>query len=193
MFTKKSLQLILFPVILIIIIGIIMVNVFPNDKHTINHYIPMAKQDTLLTDIVTLMGVKPPRTDWQTRHEAQYRQYYINQAKDFNIHKYYIDKEGNHYFYIIRPARHPLGNRRAIGGKMQLNDNFQITGYEEIFVTQVLDEDYLKEIADELFMELINNNLESHLKNRQIIEWPDERLKYHKQYKEWRYDVVDGS
>jgi hypothetical protein len=190
MSTKNASKIKIFiPVAIIIIIGIITVFVWPSEKYNINQHIPVAKQDTLLADIVTYMGVKPTRTDWQTRHEPEHRKYYINQAKDFSIHRYYIDKQGNHYFYIIRPARHVTGNRRAIGGKMQLDENFQITSYEEIFVTQVLEEEYLKEIADELFIALINNESDKHIENRSIIEWPDGRLLYDKIKKEWRYDV----
>jgi hypothetical protein len=180
---------IIIPIGVLILLGTLLLIFYPGDKYHINRHIPANIQDTLRTNIVTYMGVKPARTDWQTRLEAQYRKFYIDQAKDFNIYKYFVDKNDTHFFYVIRPARHPQGNRRAIGGKMKVDENYSILEYEEIFVTQVLDETYLKEIADDLFMALINNNIESQLKNREIIEWPDGRLKYHRQKKEWRYDV----
>ncbi len=162
---------------------------FTNDKYHINTYIPKEEQDSLLVNIVTYMGVKPRNTNWETRHETQHRDFYIRQSKDFKIHKYFVAEDGFHYFYIIRPARHPLGNRRAIGGRFKVDDQYQLLAYEELFVTQVLEEDYLKEISKGLFEAMIQNNLDEHLNNRMIIEWPDDRLKYDREKKEWRYDV----
>lgn len=161
-----------------------------NDNYHIDRFVPTEFQDTLLVDIVTYMGVKPKHANWETRHLSEYRNFYIQQAADFNIHKYHVDSEGIHHFYMIRPARHPLGNRRAIGGRMQLSEDFRITEYKELFVTQVLEEEKLRQIAPELFSAMINNELEERLQNRQIIEWPDDRLKFDPIKKEWRYDVM---
>ncbi len=168
-----------------------MLTVFwPKDIYHIDRYIENERQDSLMTSIVTYMGVKPRRTDWQTRLEPQYRSFYAEQAKEYSFYRYFADEKGTHYFYIIRPARHPMGNRRAVGGKYILDEQMNLHSYEEVFVTQVLEEEYLKEIADDLFTAFVNDQFEKYLNNRLIIEWPDDRLKYDTLKKEWRYDVT---
>lgn len=186
-FQKRYLGLIVFAVLAIGLLTTLFIN--RESNYHIDRFIPQDYQDTLLVDIVTLMGVKPKHANWETRHLPQYRNFYIQQAENFNIYKYFIDEQETHFFYMIRPARHVLGNRRAVGGKLLLNKEFKITDYYELFVTQVLDEEKLKEIAPSLFNAMIYDELDKHLQNKQIIEWPDSRLKFDPVKKEWRYDV----
>lgn len=190
--TKKSAKQ--FSVVLIIIVvvsSILYLILFPPiHKYHVDRFIPAKDQDTLLTNIVTYMGVKPRNTNYETRLDPAYRNFYVKQAKEYRFFRYYIDETGHHYFYIIRPARHALGNRRAIGGTYKLDNNLKLLNYEELFVTQVLDEDFLEDIADDLFPAMIQNDLSKYLDNRLIIEWPDDRLQYDKEKKEWRYDVT---
>jgi len=188
--SQKSNRIII-PAIIIAVAALITILLWPKDPYHVNRHIPKANQDSLLVDVVTYMGVKPRTANWENRTEPIFRKYYIHHAQEYSFHKYFIDENQTHFFYMIRPARHIDGNRRGVGGFLKLDENFQITDYEEIFITKVFDEDYLKQIADDLFMALINNDLESYLKNREMIEWPDGRLKYHRQKREWRYDVED--
>lgn len=192
--TQKSAKRFTITIILVILISSIGFFVLfpPKDRYHIDRHIPKEEQDTLIVNIVTLMGVKPRNTNYITRHEPQYRNFYIQQARNYYIYRYFIDEYEMHYFYMIRPARHPLGNRRAIGGKYLLGEDLELLNYQEVFVTQVLEEDYLREIADDLFIALIEGNIEEYLGNRLIIEWPDDRLKYDKEKQEWRYDVKDN-
>ena len=176
-------------VISLALLAFILTVFWPKESYHIDHYVAKEKQDTLMTNIVTYMGVKPRRADWQTRLDPQYRSFYTEQAKEYSFYRYFVDENDMHYFYIIRPARHPLGNRRAVGGKYTLDEQMNLLFYEEVFVTQVLEEEYLKEIADDLFTAFINNKFEKYFTNRLIIEWPDDRLKYDTLKKEWRYDV----
>ncbi|TVQ92040.1 MAG: hypothetical protein EA393_04115 [Bacteroidetes bacterium] len=189
--TQKSAKRFTITIVLVIVISSVGFFILfpPKDRFHIDRYIPKEEQDTLLVNIVTLMGVKPRNTNYITRHEPRYRNFYIQQARDFYIYRYYVDENELHYFYIIRPARHPFGNRRAIGGKYRLGVNLELQNYQEVFVTQILQEEYLREIADDLFIALTEGNIEKYLDNRLIIEWPDDRLKYDKEKQEWRYDV----
>ena len=145
--------------------------------------------DSLMIDIVTYIGRKPKAADYLTRHDKIYRSFYIEQSRDFYINMLFINDQGIHYYYIIRPARHPLGNRRAVGGKFSLDENQKLKEIEEVFVTQVIDEDKLKEIGAELFEKLISGEEHKFLHNREIIEWPDDRCLYDREKNEWRYDV----
>ena len=161
------------------------------NPYDINLHIDGDLQDTLLVNVVTYMGPKHRYADNLTRHQSHFRKYYIEMARDYTFHKYFIDQNDIHYFYVIRPARHPIGNRRAVGGKMKLDKDMNIFDYEEIFVTHVLDEDTLKKYASGFFDSMIEGNYQELNHSNKFIEWPDDRLQYDFVKKEWRYDVVD--
>jgi hypothetical protein len=146
--------------------------------------------DSLMIDIVTYMGRKPKAADYVTRNDEIYRPYYIEHSREFYIDKLFIDNDGTNYYYIIRPARHPLGNRRAVGGKFRLDENMKLKDFQEIFVTQINNEENLKVLGNELFEIFISGEEKQFLTNREIIEWPDDRCQYDFEKKEWRYDVV---
>lgn len=160
-----------------------------SSRYEIDRYVDPLLQDTLLVNVVTLMGQRPPFTDHITRLDSMHRSFYIAQAKGFEFYKYYVDKENRHFFYMIRPARHALGNTRAVGGWMYINEGADILQYQEVFVTRVLEIDSLKALAPRLFEKLINRDF--HLLNHKhpSIEWPDGRLLFHPEKREWRYDV----
>lgn len=189
--TKKAAQGFTITVIVIIVLSAAAYFILfpPKGTYHIDRYIPREQQDSLLVNVVTLMGVKPRYADHQTRMEPRYRQFYIEQSRNYYFYRYYVDDNGLHFFYMIRPARHPLGNRRAIGGSFRLGDDLELLDYREEFVTQVLEEERLRELADVLFPALIAGDLQQHLSNKLIIEWPDDRLRYDLQKREWRYDV----
>ncbi len=190
--TKKSARQFSMVIITIVVVSSVLYLILfpPIHKYHVDRYVPAKDQDTLLTNIVTYMGVKPRNTNYETRLDPAYRSFYVKQAKEYRFFRYYIDETGHHYFYIIRPARHALGNRRAIGGTYNLDEDLKLLNYEERFVTQVLDENFLEDIAADLFIAMINNDLNDYLANRMIIEWPDSRLSFDKEKKEWRYDVT---
>ncbi len=146
--------------------------------------------DTLLVNLVTLVGVKPKAANWETRLLPEHRPYYINHAKQFSFDRYYISHEGIHYFFMVRPARHPKGNQRGVGGKFRLTEDLQIYELEELFNTPVMPYEEIVLKGREIFAEMLaTGNVERFLKNKDYIEWPDERLKYDKIKNEWRYDV----
>jgi hypothetical protein len=188
----KNLTLI---IVIVLAIGAILFTLNPfssENKYDIVRYIDKNLQDTLLANIVTYMGVKPRNADFETRHEEQYRKFYVEQSKGYSFYKYYVDQDDRHFFYVIRPARHALGSRRAIGGWMKIDEKMNIVDYYEVFVTHVMEEDTLEKIAPELFGMLINNNILDLNHRHKRIEWPDDRLKYDPVKKEWRYDVSEN-
>jgi len=160
-------------------------------RYAIDRHIDQQLQDTLLVNIVTYMGHRPPFTDHLTRLDAEHRSFYIAQAQDYEFYKYYVDNDNRHFFYIIRPARHALGNTRAVGGWMYINEGADILQYQEVFVTRVLEMDSLKALAPRLFEKLINRDFHLLDHTHPSIEWPDGRLLFHPEKREWRYDVVN--
>jgi len=177
---------------LIIIISVTILGCKQEEKYSINRYYSSQEQDSLLVKMVTYIGKKPKLADWQTRHEEQYIEYYKNLSKSFKFVYYHITIDSTHYYYLIRPARSTKGNTRGVGGKFQLGENFQLIDFEEIFNTPILLEQDLVEVGRTLFVELITTgNIDRYLNNRSLIEWPDDRLRYDRVRKEWRYDVIE--
>ena len=162
----------------------------PGNKYDISSYHGQETIDTLLVNLVTLVGVKPKATDWETRLVPEHRRYYINHAKQFSFDRYFISPEGVHYFFMVRPARHAEGNQRGVGGKFKLTEDLQIAELEELFNTPVMPYEEIISKGRTIFEEMIvTGNVEKFLKDKDYIEWPDGRLKYDKSKNEWRYDV----
>jgi hypothetical protein len=150
------------------------------------------QRDTLLVDMVTLIGKKPKTADYINRHEPRFREYYKELSKDFSM-EFYHQADDTCYYFMIRPARSARGNTRGVGGKLTLDQEFRIDYFEESFNTPVYSRDVLERIGWRLFRELIEKrSIEGLLWNVDYIEWPDDRLKYDKEKREWRYDVADG-
>lgn len=186
--TYPKLQaLFIFPAILFIVANFLNAcSSTSGNNYEISNHLSDEVSDTLMVDIVTLMGVKPRNADWQSRHDAAYRSFYIRQAAEYEIEYYHIAPEGWHYFLMIRPTRSMQpGHKRAIGGRFIPDNNFYPQQYEELFVTRQMDESQIREISKSLFKSMISGNLEK----TESIEWPDDRLKYDRNKKEWRYDV----
>jgi len=162
-----------------------------SSRYEIDRYIDPLLQETLLVNVVTYMGQRPPFTDHITRLDSVHRSFYIAQAEGFEFYKYYVDKENRHFFYMIRPARHALGNTRAVGGWMYVNEKAEILQYYEVFVTKVMERDSLIILAGGLFEKLINRDFLLLDHTHSAIEWPDGRLLFHPEKREWRYDVVN--
>ena len=157
--------------------------------YRIENYIGAVQTDTLLTNMVIYMGVKPRTATSQTRFQSEFRPYYIEYSRQFQIIYFFVNEAGDHYYYLLRPARSVKGNTRGVGGRFRY-ENEKIIDFEEIFNTPVFDEDRLIEIGEILFLEMIETgNVEPYKGNNLFIEWPDERLKYHKGLNEWRYDM----
>jgi hypothetical protein len=159
-------------------------------KFQVTTYHDQQTIDTLLVDLVSYIGVKPKSTDWQTRHEPQYRTHYIRHAEEFEFDRYYITKDSIHYFFLIRPARHAMGNRRGVGGRFRMNSDQSIYELVEYYNTPVMPVEDIREKGREVFYEMLETgSIDRYLGNKQYIEWPDDRLNYHKEKNEWRYDV----
>lgn len=155
-------------------------------------YFTADQRETLLIDIVTLIGKKPKTADYITRHHPEFRDYYTQLSKSFFM-EYFHCNQDTCYYYMIRPARSVRGNTRGVGGKFTLDADGAIDYFEESFNTPIYPREELERIGWRLFRELIEQkSIAGLLWNVDYIEWPDSRLKYDKVKREWRYDVVEG-
>jgi hypothetical protein len=161
-------------------------------KTDINSYYNPNDRDSLLADIITYIYKKPRYATHETRFNAEYRAYYVNQLPNFKPIFYTITEEGVHYYYLIRPAKSVNGSTRGVGGYFTKDSEGKITHFVELFNTPVFEEHILVTRGKTLFEEMMNTGeVKTYLGNTDFIEWPDDRLKYDKEKNEWRYDVKE--
>ena len=146
---------------------------------------------SLLVNMVTYIGRKPPLATNTTRFHEEFRTYYVQYAQEFRPLYFLIAPNGRHYYYLTRPARSTQGNRRGVGGMFYLENN-TLHDFIELFNTTVMSEEELEVAGWELFRTMVmKGHVDEYLDNRHYIEWPDDRLKYDRQLFEWRYVAAD--
>jgi hypothetical protein len=161
-----------------------------DDHFSVSEYFDQQTQDSLMVNIVTYIGKKPRRSDYQTRYNAEYRKFYTDQAELFSFRHYCISADSVHFYYLTRPVRNSRENLRGAGGKFKLRGHLEIYDLEELFITPVLDEEELISKGKVLFVEMVRGNMDKYLNDKNYVEWPDERLKYDMVRNEWRYDIA---
>jgi len=150
----------------------------------LSYYAP-AERDSLLTDIITYVYIRPPGTTAQSRFEPAFRSYYVNHLQDFQFKKYFVSEEDVHYFYLIRPARGPQGNIRGVGGSFRLHEG-KIVSFKEVFNTPIANQESLDKKGEELFNWMARHgHVKEYLKNPDYIQWPDKMTYYDTLQYEW--------
>jgi hypothetical protein len=172
--------------ILLLLISVVMF-ACQNNTNKVSKYYSDTERDTLLTNIITYIYIKPTYATNATRFQAQFRKYYVQSLPKFSLENYFIAPDSTHYFFLIRPVGNTLKYRRGVLGKFRLKDNSLMpTNFEEIVNTPHLEEALVKERGAFLFKELIKaGNLDKYLGMKDYIEWPDARLVYDKNVNEW--------
>lgn len=156
--------------------------------YDVEQYFPGNQKDTLLTNMVTFIYRRPSRATQATRTNPEFRAYYVRSAPLFEYVYHHRTEDGVHYYYLIRPARSLEGDKRGVGGRFTTNEDLELVTFEEIFNTTIMDEDHLRTYGLQLFEEMVTEgNVNRFLPDQNIIEWPDHRLKYNKERREWRY------
>ncbi len=172
-------------------IGLISCN--SNSKYDIATYYEQEAQDTILTNIVTYIYKVPRGVPKERKHYNEYRHLYVKIIKDFEFLNYYIDpSDSTHYFYMIRPARNAHGHKRGVGGKYKVDQDFNLLDFEEIFNTPMMSVEEIKEKGTYLWDDLMYyKNVDRYFLNKSFIEFPDERVRYDKETKEWTYEKLE--
>jgi hypothetical protein len=157
-----------------------------SEKNKISAYKTEAEQDTLLTNIITYVYKKAPYATDSTKWKPEFRSYYVNSLPSFHIENYTIDKNGWHYYFLIRPVG-GSDKRRGVIGKFKLKENSLMPyEFEETVCTPHLEEEVLKERGAFLFKEFVKNgDLKKYLPMKMYIEWPDSNLVYNKKLNNW--------
>jgi hypothetical protein len=158
------------------------------ERYNVERHFTGDTKDTLLANMVTFIYKRPTAAINRDRTEAQFRPYYVKHAAAFNHLYHHVDGDSTHWYYLIRPARSVEGDKRGVGGRFRTNDQLEMVEFEEIFNTRILPEQQLIEQGAILFEEMVaTGNVDAYLENKELIEWPDGRLFYSKEKREWRY------
>jgi hypothetical protein len=156
------------------------------DKYDVASYYPPSQQDSVLTDIVTYVYVRPQGATPETRFDQKFRPYYVQESKKFQFKEYFVNENGKHFFFLIRPARSPLGNLRGVAGTFERSHDGKIIHFREVFNTPVLSKELLITRGNELFKYLIHKgNVDDYVKNPDYIEWPNSNSFYDTVRYEW--------
>ncbi|GIV37001.1 MAG: hypothetical protein KatS3mg032_1380 [Cyclobacteriaceae bacterium] len=149
-------------------------------------YFGKSQQDSLLTDIITYLYVRPAGADWQSRFDPAFRKYYVSNLSKFTWKKLHRDPSGTYYFYLIRPARSSEGALRGVGGTFRLDGAGKIIRFREVFNTPVGSRTFLEQTGEQLFAHMIKHgNVEAYLLNDALLEWPNAWTYYDTIRYEW--------
>ncbi len=156
------------------------------DKYDVKKYYSKAEQDSLVADIITYAHNRPPFSTPQSKFETRFRSYYVNNLKNMRVEKFFVAKDGMHYFYIIRPSKNTSLGLRGTGGMFKRDTNGKIKGFREVFVTPGGALPDLQIRGEELFREMIRaGNVDAYVKNPDYIEWPAQWNYYDTLQHEW--------
>lgn len=158
------------------------------DRFDVGRYFPGDLKDTLLANMVTFIYKRPTTAINRDRTDAEFRPYYVKHAASFQHVYHYMAPDSTHWYYLIRPARSVEGDKRGVGGYFRTNDQLAMLDFAEVFNTRVLTEAELMDRGLVLFEEMVaTGNVDAHLQDKTLIEWPDGRLYYDKEKREWLY------
>jgi hypothetical protein len=146
-------------------------------------------QNRLLIDMATHVLRKPDAATWQTKFDDEFREFFTKKASELEW-LYSINRQDTIYFYLIRDGRDNNGRaNRGVGGRMTWDAESQITFFEELFVTKIIDRINLERIGREFLTAVIDNKTSKDFidSSSTSIEWPDGRLFYSIEKSEWRY------
>ncbi len=157
-------------------------------RHAVERHFPGDQKDTLLANMVTFIYKRPTTAINRDRTDPEFRAYYVKHAGSFDHVYHHMSADSTHWFYLIRPSRSVEGDKRGVGGRFRTNDKLAMLDFEEIFNTRILTEAELLDRGLVLFEEMVaTGNVDAFLQDKDLIEWPDGRLFYSKEKREWRY------
>jgi hypothetical protein len=153
------------------------------------YYFSKSQQDSLLTNIITMVAENAPGATDSTRFNPKFRSYYEQKLTNFSLEKLEKSENGFYYFLLNRPVGHLTNYRRGVVGRFKLKENsLHLYAFEEVINTPHLDSETLKVRSTFLFKELVKKNqLDEYIPLKHYVEWPDSTLKYNTKFNRWEY------
>jgi len=178
------------------IVGIVIILVLiagacgTKNNYQVSAHLTPQQQDEMMWKIIRYVGRAPEGLTVEERFYAPYDSVYQEQAKLHKFDAYFI-KGNTHYFLVSRRAPSLVDKRVATGGKFVLNDENEITEYEEVFRTWKLVPDTLAKREMILFDALVKGGPLTPYETKnsngvEFIEFPDERTYFDKEFKQWK-------
>ncbi|MCW5900225.1 MAG: hypothetical protein KIT10_13240 [Flavobacteriales bacterium] len=157
-------------------------------RYDVERYFPGTAKDSLLVNMVTFIYKRPTTAINRDRTDKEFRPYYVKHAASFQQVYHHVSPDSTHWYYLIRPARSVEGDKRGVGGRFRTNGQLAMVEFEEIFNTRIMPEPELIDRGLVLFEEMVaTGNVDAFLQDKTLIEWPDGRLYYDKEKREWFY------
>lgn len=162
---------------------------FENDYTPASH-LSVERQDLLMNRVIRYMARTPDGVPAEDRMLREHDKHYDEQKTFHRLDALYTD-DNAHYFLVSRIAPSLAEKRVAIGGKLTVDENFQISYYEEVFRTWKMVPDTLTRRSMFLFDKMVRGEdllpySSSISGNTDYIEFPDERTYFDAERRIWR-------
>jgi hypothetical protein len=162
---------------------------FENDYTPASH-LSIERQGLLMSRIIRYMARTPDGVTEEDRMLREHDEHYNEQKSLHRLDGLYTS-DNTHYFLVSRIAPSLVEKRVAIGGKLTVDENFQISYYEEVFRTWKMVPDTLAKRSLFLFDKMVRGEdllpyCSSNSGNTDYIEFPDERTYFDSERRIWR-------
>lgn len=144
----------------------------------------------MMDKIIRYMAKPPEGISFEERFYKGYDDHYQDQKRIHRLDAYYIDDQ-THYFMVSRVAPSLTEKRVAIAGKLMLDDQGNVSYYEEVFRTWKMQPDTLNTRSAYLFDKMVRTeDLTRYYTSRtgkpDFIEFPDDRTYFDVERRIWR-------
>lgn len=160
------------------------------------HYLVKEDQEKIIAGIVRYAAKLPPMANEQTKFNSEFDDYYNAVATDYDIRRYFIDKDSIHYLLVTRAARSIKPMREGIGIKVRVAENGSFDAYEEVFRTWKMPDEMMETKYPVLFERMVDGKdlSDYYPKNKgdQYIEFPDGRFYFDTKARKWRDHLLDS-
>jgi hypothetical protein len=162
-----------------------------HSKDEAAYYFSDSEQDTLLTNIISIISEKARYATDSTKYQARFRAEYVSRLPLFHFVHLSKNTSGIYTYLISRPVAGRKDLRRGVVGIFTLKPNsLEIDQFEEVVNTPHFDEETVEERGGFLFRELAKTgSLAQYLTMKHYVEWPDANLKYNKQKRVWESTI----
>jgi hypothetical protein len=162
-----------------------------HSKEEAAYYFSDSEQDTLLTNIISIISEKALYATDSTKYQARFRAQYVSRLPLFHFVHLTKDTSGVYTYLISRPVAGRADLRRGVIGTFTLkSDKLEIDQFEEVVNTPHFDEETVKERGGFLFRELAKTgSLTKYFTMKHYVEWPDANLRYNKQKRVWESTI----
>lgn len=179
--------------ILLICFAFLLVNCNTKEKEPLviasENYLNETEIDSFKSKIIHFVGRLPRRGDHTNKFENRFDAHYKELVALHDLKYYYTDSDTT-YFLLTRIAPSIYLKKVAIAGKIVVNDNNEISYFEETFRTFKMEEPILMEKSETMFTDLINKKDLSQYEfvntiPEEYIEFPDEFASYDSDIRQW--------